>query len=247
MKIFLVFLTQACVLFSVQALTNEQKVHLVHFIVTIDYEGLYNSLIQYGILDKAGNPRTNNIAKEISHVLSPKEIGKIFETCKATVTLEGFEKMYLRNDRGDNSLDGYNPEDEEDYAAGSLTGSATSEESFDTQTVTVPVSICLAIMVGYIFSGAWLFSHYEDWNILDACYFCFISLSTIGFGDIVPGEKIYSSSQGFGVDVSFVLCSMYLMLGMALIAMCFNLMQEEVIHKFRSAVATIKYCFRCGR
>lgn len=46
--------------------------------------------------------------------------------------------------------------------------------------------------------------------MLDGSYFCFISLSTIGFGDIVPGDKIYS---GQGLNLSFIFCSMYLMLG----------------------------------
>lgn len=46
--------------------------------------------------------------------------------------------------------------------------------------------------------------------MLDGSYFCFISLSTIGFGDIVPGDEIYS---GQGLDLSFIICSMYLMLG----------------------------------
>lgn len=63
---------------------------------------------------------------------------------------------------------------------------------------------------------------------MDGSYFCFISLSTIGFGDIVPGDKIYGKGNDFYTEVfelSFVFCSIYLMLGMALIAMCFNLMQ----------------------
>lgn len=34
---------------------------------------------------------------------------------------------------------------------------------------------------------------------------------------------------------------------MALIAMCFNLMQEEVIAKVHNLVRTIKYIFRCDR
>ncbi|XP_076160410.1 TWiK family of potassium channels protein 18 [Ptiloglossa arizonensis] len=116
--------------------------------------------------------------------------------------------------------------------------------SYDPQRVTVPLTLCVAIMVGYIWGGAILFSEWEEWNMLDGSYFCFVSLSTIGFGDIVPGDKIYAA-QGF--DLSFIFCSMYLMLGMALIAMCFNLMQEEVIAKMRAFVRTIKYIFRCDR
>ncbi|XP_011867483.1 PREDICTED: potassium channel subfamily K member 16 [Vollenhovia emeryi] len=119
-----------------------------------------------------------------------------------------------------------------------------SEESNDPQHVTVPLTLCLAIMVGYIWGGAVLFSMWEDWNMLDGSYFCFVSLSTIGFGDIVPGDKIYS---GQGLDLSFIICSMYLMLGMALIAMCFNLMQEEVMAKIRSLMRIVKYIFRYER
>ncbi|RLU22961.1 hypothetical protein DMN91_005239 [Ooceraea biroi] len=96
----------------------------------------------------------------------------------------------------------------------------------------------------YIWGGAILFAHWEDWNLLDGSYFCFISLSTIGFGDIVPGDKIY---HGHGLELSFIFCSMYLMLGMAMIAMCFNLMQEEVIAKMRTLMRIIRYIFRCER
>ena len=94
----------------------------------------------------------------------------------------------------------------------------------------------------YVCGGAILFSKWEDWNFLDGSYFCFISLSTIGFGDIVPGDKIYSSE---GFELSFIFCAMYLFLGMALIAMCFNLMQEEVIVKIRLMVKTFRFLFRC--
>ena len=48
----------------------------------------------------------------------------------------------------------------------------------------------LSLLFLFIFLsfGAGLFTLYEDWSFLDAFYFCFITMTTIGFGDLVPGE-----------------------------------------------------------
>ncbi|TMW42469.1 hypothetical protein DOY81_012451, partial [Sarcophaga bullata] len=78
---------------------------------------------------------------------------------------------------------------------------------------------------------------------LDGSYFCFISLSSIGFGDLVPGDRVITADKD-KVEVSFILCAVYLLLGMALIAMCFNLMQEQVIHNIRAFKRAFKACFR---
>ncbi|CAH0549384.1 unnamed protein product [Brassicogethes aeneus] len=141
-------------------------------------------------------------------------------------------------------------ESKESSVSDEITEIDGDDESYDVQTVTVPITICLLIMVGYICGGALLFCRWEDWKMMDASYFCFISLSTIGFGDLVPGDKIFSRGNDFYSEVlelSFVFCSMYLMLGMALIAMCFNLMQEEVIHKIRTTVKTVNNIFQCKK
>jgi hypothetical protein len=135
------------------------------------------------------------------------------------------------------------PDDENNEPQHESSTSDGADSEPHEEMVTVPVTLCLAIMVSYVCGGAVLFSKWEQWDFLDGSYFCFISLSTIGFGDIVPGDKIYASE---GIDISFIFCSMYLMLGMAIIAMCFNLMQEEVIHKFRTCAHALKNCFTCG-
>jgi hypothetical protein len=104
--------------------------------------------------------------------------------------------------------------------------------------VTVPISLCLLVMVSYVVGGALLFSEWEGWGYLEGSYFCFITLSTIGFGDMVPGDSISDDTEELlsvaPVNNKFVLCSMYILIGMALIAMCFNLMQEKVIKGVRS-------------
>ena len=97
----------------------------------------------------------------------------------------------------------------------------------DDEKVTVPISICLIIIAGYIFAGAVLFAVWEDWDYLTGSYFCFITLSTIGFGDIVPGTDMAHWSS----HSKLVSCSLWLAFGLSLLAMCFNLMQEEVKEK----------------
>jgi hypothetical protein len=53
----------------------------------------------------------------------------------------------------------------------------------------IPSSVTLGIVGGYLGLGAVLFKIWEsDWTTFGAFYFCFVTLSTIGLGDFVPGE-----------------------------------------------------------
>lgn len=101
----------------------------------------------------------------------------------------------------------------------------------DNARVSVPIYISLMTIAGYIASGALMFSVWEDdWDYLVGFYFCFVTLTTIGFGDYVPGTAI----DTIGAQEKLVLCAMYLLFGLALIAMCFDLMQEEARNKCRA-------------
>lgn len=104
----------------------------------------------------------------------------------------------------------------------------------DNRQVQVPLYVSLLLIAGYVSVGALMFGLWEEeWDFLIGSYFCFITLSTIGFGDFVPGTSLddWSSQE------KLVLCSLYLICGLALLAMCFDLMQEEIRKKFR----------RCGQ
>lgn len=44
------------------------------------------------------------------------------------------------------------------------------------------------LLIVYIAIGGGIFMIWEDWNFLESFYFCFITMTTIGFGDLVPGS-----------------------------------------------------------
>ncbi|XP_041349108.1 potassium channel subfamily K member 4-like [Gigantopelta aegis] len=107
---------------------------------------------------------------------------------------------------------------------------AEEEKPAKEEPVRVPIIVSFIIVSSYIFGGAVIFSWWEkDWDYLIGSYFCFITLSTIGFGDYVPGSGLNSWSS----QEKLIFCCLYLVFGLSVIAMCFNLMQEEVRAKCR--------------
>ena len=101
--------------------------------------------------------------------------------------------------------------------------------NIDYRKTTIPISVTFSLLSSYLILGAVLFSEWENWNFLDGAYFCFVTLATIGLGDLVPGKSITSTQ----VEGKLVICALYVLFGLSLMAMCFNLMQEEVRAKFR--------------
>ncbi|XP_073497556.1 potassium channel subfamily K member 6 [Phyllobates terribilis] len=73
------------------------------------------------------------------------------------------------------------------------------------------VILALAVLILFLVVPSAIFSSIEStWSFLDAFYFCFISLCTIGLGDYVPGEQDNQwLRQLYKVSVAF-----YLLLGL---------------------------------
>ncbi len=67
-----------------------------------------------------------------------------------------------------------------------------------------------AVLVGLILSGTMFYTTVEGWAVVDALYFCVMTLATIGYGDLAPStdlSKIFTVMYvfvGAGVFVSFI-------------------------------------------
>jgi hypothetical protein len=95
----------------------------------------------------------------------------------------------------------------------------------------VPISVTLSVLALYIIAGAILFSHWEGWSYIDSAYFSFITFTTIGLGDIVPGKGTLTDNK----NGKSILCALYLLYGLVLTTMCFKLMQDDLFaikHRF---------------
>lgn len=74
--------------------------------------------------------------------------------------------------------------------------------------------VCLLVI---IFIPAVGFSLIENWDYMDAVYFCFITLTTIGFGDYVPGIQRSRYEESVEVVLEF-LNLFYMVLGLAVMS-----------------------------
>jgi len=81
----------------------------------------------------------------------------------------------------------------------------------------LPPVVALAIAFLYTLLGAWIYTRWEHWSYFEAFYFTFISLCTIGFGDVVPEHP-----------KNLMATSVYLLFGLALIAMVVTVVMEAV-------------------
>jgi voltage-gated potassium channel len=74
-----------------------------------------------------------------------------------------------------------------------------------------PETRALPLVAGLlVLSGTLFYWRFEDWSLLDAFYFCIVTLTTVGFGDLSPttdATKIFTIVYiltGFGVLVALL-------------------------------------------
>jgi len=109
----------------------------------------------------------------------------------------------------------YEKEEEDIPSAGSL------QTSILTFLGTVGI---LGIFFG---SGALLFTIWEDWTFFDAFYFCFVTSTTIGFGDMTPNITGENSS------LYAMVCTVYILLGLAFTSTIIEIVRRQMVENLR--------------
>uniref|UniRef100_A0A0K0EMJ2 Potassium channel domain-containing protein n=1 Tax=Strongyloides stercoralis TaxID=6248 RepID=A0A0K0EMJ2_STRER len=93
-----------------------------------------------------------------------------------------------------------------------------AEDKLYLEVFDMPIIVAIGIVVAWIFICSATFCIWErDWDYFVAFYFFFISLSTIGLGDIKPTQPKYLS-------ILFI----YIIIGLSLVSMCINLIQSKI-------------------
>ncbi|KAI0978281.1 hypothetical protein GJ496_005555 [Pomphorhynchus laevis] len=123
--------------------------------------------------------------------------------------------------------------------AGHIITAMESNDDEDSQKQEEPIPILLAglVLFLYMLGGALLFAGWEkEWSFLSSFYFCFVTLTTIGFGDFVPGKTITSSSP-----YKFIIATCYIVFGLVILAMCLDLVKERIIMFFKKCTNKVGF------
>ena len=88
------------------------------------------------------------------------------------------------------------------------------------------LTLCSIILVVYVVGGAFVLCRLEtSWTYVDGIFFCFMILTTIGFGDAIPPTSFLSTKikpNGTEKNLIFWFCSVYILVGMALTCLLYT-------------------------
>ena len=87
--------------------------------------------------------------------------------------------------------------------------------------IEVPLPVILFILILYVLFGSGFMAAIEQWDYNEAVYFTVITLTTIGYGDIVPNNHYQ--------DRYFMISIVYTIIGLSVMSTCIALAQRKVL------------------
>lgn len=123
--------------------------------------------------------------------------------------------------------------------------STERDEDEPPRRIIVPSTACLWVIGAYVLTGTIMFAEWEKWSYLDSTYFCVTSLCKLGLGDLVPGADILAAQSGN--QTKLVINFVYMLVGLGLVAMCYNLTREEVRVKVKELREDMNQCLEDTR
>lgn len=83
-------------------------------------------------------------------------------------------------------------------------------------------TLTIIFTFSYLSAGAAVFDKWEEgWTFFDGFYFSFITMTTVGFGDLVPG------------DILMLICTLYILIGLALTSTIIELVRRQYIQSWQ--------------
>ncbi|PAV81690.1 hypothetical protein WR25_04723 [Diploscapter pachys] len=98
--------------------------------------------------------------------------------------------------------------------------------------VHVPLVVVVLVLILWFFLSTLIFSHLQNWTFFESFYFFFISMTTIGFGDIAPSHRIA------------VLNFVPILIGLSVVSMSINVIQSQLEVLFSKIVKRIDKDFK---
>jgi hypothetical protein len=87
-------------------------------------------------------------------------------------------------------------------------------------------SFSVVIILSHLAIGICFYMFAEEWEFRDSLYFCVVTLTTVGYGDMAPSS-----------DISKVFTIFYILLGLSIVATCLGLLVGRVQAKIEACHA----------
>ncbi|XP_045171997.1 potassium channel subfamily K member 16-like [Mercenaria mercenaria] len=93
--------------------------------------------------------------------------------------------------------------------------------------------IIILIGVSLLFVGpTFLFMNVEGWRMMDAIYYCFVTLSTIGFGDFIPAlSENRFTGRGEAGTIYRIVAYVWILFGLAYVALIISYISGVLVKK----------------